>query len=184
MTLKELLGDSYSETMTLADVDKALAGKKFVDLETGKYVDKDKYNKLQDKLSTAEKELADYKESTKDYETLKSENETFKTEKADNEMKSKLTKLGISDKFYKYVKSDIADGTLKIGDDEKTNKDAVAKYLKDNPSFATTKENHQKVITITPTKTNTTDENKGGNANQIVNDNIRNALLGNRASEE
>lgn len=42
-TLRELFGDSYKEGMTLAEAEKALEGKKLVDLSTGEYVSKAKY---------------------------------------------------------------------------------------------------------------------------------------------
>jgi len=59
--LKALLGDSYKEGMTLEEVGNALKGKKLVDLSTGKYVDKDKFdtqiNNLNAKLNEKEQEL-------------------------------------------------------------------------------------------------------------------------------
>ena len=41
MTLKELLGDSYKEELTHAEIDALLKDKKLADLNTGRYVDKD-----------------------------------------------------------------------------------------------------------------------------------------------
>lgn len=59
--LKALLGDAYKEDMTLEEVGNALKGKKLVDLSTGRYVDKDKFdtqvNNLNAKLSEKEQEL-------------------------------------------------------------------------------------------------------------------------------
>ena len=59
--LKALLGDSYKEGMTLEEVGNALKGKKFADLSTGKYVDKDKFdtqiNNLNAKLNEKEQQL-------------------------------------------------------------------------------------------------------------------------------
>lgn len=61
MNLEELLGDAYREDMSVADIKAALAGKKLVDLSTGQYVDKNKYNtdinKLQSSLNDKEAEL-------------------------------------------------------------------------------------------------------------------------------
>lgn len=61
MNLEELLGEAYKEDMSLTDIKNALAGKKLVDLSTGQYVDKSKYNtdinKLQSSLSDAENKL-------------------------------------------------------------------------------------------------------------------------------
>ena len=41
--LQKLLGDAYKEGMTIDDINAALQGKKFADLSTGAYVDKNKY---------------------------------------------------------------------------------------------------------------------------------------------
>ena len=43
-TLRELLGESYKEGMTLDEAEKALEGKKLVDLSAGEYVSKAKYD--------------------------------------------------------------------------------------------------------------------------------------------
>lgn len=42
--LRELLGESYKEGMTLTEAEKVLEGKKLVDLSTGDYVSKAKYD--------------------------------------------------------------------------------------------------------------------------------------------
>lgn len=59
--LKALLGDSYKENMTLEDVAAFFKGKKFADLSTGKYVDKDKFdtqvNSLTQQLNEKQNEL-------------------------------------------------------------------------------------------------------------------------------
>lgn len=61
MNLKDLLGEAYKEDMTLADIESALTGKKLVDLSTGRYVDKNKYDndvaKLQNSLNDKTNEL-------------------------------------------------------------------------------------------------------------------------------
>lgn len=62
--MKDLMGDSYKEGITLDEVKTFMEGKKFADLSTGKYVDSDKYNNaissmndLQNKLKTANETL-------------------------------------------------------------------------------------------------------------------------------
>lgn len=61
MNLKDLLGESFKEDMTFADIETALAGMKLADLSTGNYVDKNKYetdvNKLKTTLSQKDDEL-------------------------------------------------------------------------------------------------------------------------------
>ena len=63
MNLKDLLGDSFKEGMTFADIETALAGMKLADLSTGAYVDKNKYeadvNKLKGTISQKDTELRD-----------------------------------------------------------------------------------------------------------------------------
>lgn len=59
--LKALLGDSYKEGMTLEEVGAFFKGKKFADLSTGQYVDKNKFdntvNDLNKKLTDANTQL-------------------------------------------------------------------------------------------------------------------------------
>lgn len=59
--LQALMGDSYKEGMTAEEIGAFFKGKKFADLSTGKYVDKEKYdnqvNTLANKLSAKEQEL-------------------------------------------------------------------------------------------------------------------------------
>ena len=44
MNLQEMLGDAYHEGMTIDEINSALQNKKFADLSTGAYVDKNKYD--------------------------------------------------------------------------------------------------------------------------------------------
>ena len=172
--LKKLMGSAYKDGITVEEINTFLGTGKFVNLNDGNYVDKDKYNKAvaeKDGLKTKYDELT---EKTKDYDTIKSENDTFKGEKADAELKAKLVGLGISEKAFKYVKGDIADETLKIGDDEKANKEAIQKYLKANPQFAKEKPNViQRVIT---TKVDDLGDGTSSDGHKVVNDNFRAAL--------
>ena len=57
--LKTLMGDAYHEGMTVDEVDAFFGKGKYVDLNSGKYVDKSKHERV-------EQELASLKESTKD----------------------------------------------------------------------------------------------------------------------
>ena len=60
MNLQELLGDSYTEGMTIEQINSALRTKKLVDLNQGGYVDKNKYNTDINKLNASlhEKDVA------------------------------------------------------------------------------------------------------------------------------
>lgn len=167
------MGSAYKDGITVEEINTFLGSGKFVNLNDGKYVDKDKYDKAISEKDQLKSSLSELTEKTKDYDTMKSELETFKSEKEDADLKAKLTALGISEKSFKYVKGDIADKTLVIGDDEKANKTAVEKYLKDNPQFATgVQGGNQRVIT---TKV-TTNSNQQVDDNKVVNDNLRAAL--------
>lgn len=44
MNIQEMLGDAYHEGMTIDEMNAALSGKKFADLSTGAYVDKNKFD--------------------------------------------------------------------------------------------------------------------------------------------
>lgn len=60
MNLKEMLGDAYKEGMTFEEVSNFFEGKKFADLSTGNYVDKNKYESEVNSLKTqlSEKDTA------------------------------------------------------------------------------------------------------------------------------
>ena len=85
MNLKELLGEAYKEGMTFEEISAALEGKKFADLSTGAYVDKNKYEadikakdnelkqkaqELANKMTAEEKAQADAQAKDKLIETL------------------------------------------------------------------------------------------------------------------
>ena len=61
MDLKEVLGDAYKDGMTFEEVSNFFADKKFADLSTGNYVDKNKYesevNSLKKQLSEKDTQL-------------------------------------------------------------------------------------------------------------------------------
>lgn len=134
--IKELLGDAYKDGMTLEEVDAALKDKKLVDLSTGEYVAKGKYDTLETKYQNLKSEHEQVKEQTKDYETLKAKNEAYEAEKQDADFKSKVVKYGIKESAYKYVKGDIVAKELELGEDEKVNQANVKKYLETHPEFA------------------------------------------------
>jgi hypothetical protein len=83
--IRELLGDAYKEDMTFAEVESALTGKDLVDLSTGKYVSKSKYdtvigerddfkNKYNSTLTDAQKAEAEAKEREERYKAIEREN--------------------------------------------------------------------------------------------------------------
>ena len=90
--LQALLGDSYKEGMTVEEIGEFFKGKKFADLSTGNYVDKNKYtneiNNLNNQLSQTQKELndklTDDEKNTKAYNDLVKQNEQLQKQLADN----------------------------------------------------------------------------------------------------
>lgn len=169
--LKSLMGDAYHDGITVEEVETFFGKGKYVDLGSGKYVDKSKYDRV-------EQELTALKESTKDYDALKSENETFKAKEADATLKEKLINLGVNGDSFKYVKSDIGDKVLVLGEDEAKNKEAVAEYLKAHPQFAKgeSEKPSPKVTKVVTTKVENTDSGNKPDGHKIFNDSIRRAL--------
>ncbi len=168
------MGDAYHDGITVEEVNSFLGKGKYVDLQSGKYVDKDKYDKAVNDKTAVQKSLDDLTEKTKDYDTIKGENDKFKSDKADADLKAKLVGYGISDKAFKYVKGDIADKSLTIGDDDKANKDAVTAYLKDHPQFASTTPNPtaRKVVS---TIINAGEKTKDDTSHESINNRFREA---------
>jgi len=83
-TLKELLGDSYKDTLTAAEIDKLLETKKLADLTSGNYVDKQKYEDLKKDLEA---------KSTAASEQLKQLDELRKTAGASEQLKTEIDNL-------------------------------------------------------------------------------------------
>mgnify|MGYP007111715365 CR=1 FL=1 len=173
--LKKLMGDSYKDGITVEEINKFLGTGKFVNLVDGNYVDKDKYNKVISERDQIKASLVELTDKTKDYDALKAENDTFKGEKKDAELKATLSKLGIDDKAFKYVKGDIADKTLVITEDEKANKAAVTEYLKANPQFAAKGQSGSGSRVIT-TKVLTSGDGQQTDNHKDVNDKLRAAF--------
>lgn len=166
--LKKLLGSSYHEGITAEEINAALNGKKLVDLNEGEYVAKDKYNKVKTDLDALT-------EKTKDYDSLKEANEKYESDKKDADLLVRLKAAGINEKSFKYVKNDLADGTLVDSDDPKTFKANVEKYLKDNPQFSAQKPQVQTRIITTKVDNSGKEALSQKNVNSSINDAIRKA---------
>lgn len=140
MDLKSILGDKYSETMTLADVDRELANMKLVDLNGSiKYVVKDKFDKL-------EREYNDYKEATKDYETVKESYVKYQQAEQNEFLKKELLTAGVNPKFADDVLYRIEKGVIK--NEEGKLADNVKEFLKANPHYAGTTQPQQQPVII------------------------------------
>lgn len=174
MGLKDLLGSAYKEGMTEAEINAALDAGKYVNLKDGKYVDKDKADRL-------EAEITQLKANAKSNEDLSKELETLKAEKADRDLNDKLLGLGFKKDALKYVKGDIADKSLVIGDKDDDNKKAVAEYLKTHPQFGNSQQQPDvkgKRVVIGTKVDGQVDDKKGEGENKEVNHSINDAIRG------
>lgn len=99
-TIRELLGDAFSETMTYSDIEKALSGKKLADLSSGEYVSKGKLTDYENRAKLAEKKLAErMTEEEKQAQTLAERESHYKALERENafyKYKAELSK-SISD---------------------------------------------------------------------------------------
>lgn len=135
MTLKELLGDSYKEELTHAEIDALLKDKKLADLSTGRYVDKDKYDKTVRERDEAKQSLTDANEKYKDYDSLKEYHEKGVKAEKDKEIKAKLTEAGVKDEFLDYVLYQLESGKID-GKDEKKIVENTKTWLTENKQYA------------------------------------------------
>ena len=143
---------------------------KLANLKSGSYVDKAKLDKANSSYSELQNKYNELFESTKNYEADKKELETFRAEKVNREYFDKITGANVDNKYAKFVLSEIKSN---MNENDKF-EDALAKYVKENPQYLTTKQGVFKFGTTTPNL-------EGGNApednktiNQTMNDIIRN----------
>lgn len=135
MDLKELLGDSYKEELTHAEINALIKDKKLVDLSTGRYVDKDKYDRAIKERDEAKNSLADVNEKYKDYDSLKDYHEKGVKAEKDSKVKSKLTEAGVKDEFLDYVLFQVESGKID-GKDENKLVENTKTWLNDNKQYA------------------------------------------------
>lgn len=146
-TLKDILGDSYREDMTLADIESAIAEKKLADLSSGEYVSKGKLTDYERRMKDAEKKLADKltEEEKAQIEQAKRE-EYYKALEKENARNKYITKLAKTIKDEKvleeivelYVEGDFAKAIDKQNDylanyHSELEKTIKADLLKQNP---------------------------------------------------
>lgn len=148
--LQTLMGDAYHEGITTEEIATFFQGKKFADLSTGKYVDKNKYenevnmlkasisqkdNELKSKMSDEELSIASAKEQQAEIERLTK----LLNQQALDSNKSKAMANTIEIKTILGLKEDDVDynsflGNIVSSDGEKTSKIAtyVNKIVKDS----------------------------------------------------
>lgn len=169
MTLKELLGDSYKEELTHAEIDALLKDKKLADLNTGRYVDKDKYEKAVKERDEAKQSLTDANEKYKDYDSLKEYHEKGVKAEKDKELKSKLTEAGVKDEFLDYVLFQVESGKID-GKDEKKLVENTKTWLTENKQYAKEQQPNPQPTPnkVLPGTTLPGGNNQGGNAPKVI----------------
>ena len=160
-TIQELLGAGYKEGMTLDEINEAIKDKKIVDLSTGEYVGKGKYDAAVKERDDARKERDEIIASHKDYDELKKYRETSEAEKASKALTDKLTSYGAKAEMVDFVKFQIESGKIERGKDDKTLEENVKKFLKENPQYASS----EKPTPPANTNHNPPRVNIGGNDN-------------------
>ena len=139
--LRELLGESYKEGMTFEEAEKALEGKKLVDLSTGEYVSKAKYDD-DTKLLKDYKAQVDGKQGEIDsaVEKAKAEAKAEYEKQLENERTAVKRKRareksyeGLTDEQKGIYDAFIKDDDLKLTDDGESysNFDELAKPIKE-----------------------------------------------------
>lgn len=116
MGLKDLLGDSYKDGMTIEDIEKVLSDRKLADLSSGDYVSKGKYaeldkkykdieNKLKERMTAEEKqseELAQREQYYKDLErklNLSEFNNKLSSSISDEKTRNEIAELMVDGKI-------------------------------------------------------------------------------------
>ena len=135
--LKSLFGEGslsyeeFSQKLSEANV-------KLVNLKSGNYVDKSKYEKLektqtewQTKFSALEESTKGFSELQTQYDTLKADYDALKEKQDTAEKMSLITGANVNPKFAKFVASEVQ----ALTNESKDFKTALEEYLKDNKEF-------------------------------------------------
>lgn len=136
--LKSLFGKNslnYEEFSKLLGNSKDI---KLVNLKSGNYVDKAKYDKLvksvndsQAKYSDFEKNNKEYTNLQKSYDTLKTDYETLLNKHNETEKMGLINSANVNPKFAKFVYSEVSSQV----NDGKDFKSALTEYLNENKDF-------------------------------------------------
>lgn len=131
--LKELLGENYKEEMTSDEIVEAIKqNEKLVNLSTGKYVAKGKFDDLNAKFERVSK-------TAQDYEKLKGNLDSYKEKYTELTMKENLRKSGVKDEFLDYALFKMKKAEVDVNDPDKFN-EHISKWLKENPQYGKTSE--------------------------------------------
>lgn len=137
--LKSLFGDS---SLSYDEFEEKLSKSgdtiKLANLKTGKYVDNDKFTKVESDLSSMTEKYNALVESTKDYDELKKNYETSQASYSELQNKytqmermNQIDKSNVNPKFAKFVYNEV-NGQVT---DKKDFQTCLAEYLKENKEF-------------------------------------------------
>lgn len=102
MKLEDILGEAYTEGMSIDDINAALADKKLVDLSSGNYVDKNKYqSKIKELQDTIDKQNEDInnrmtEEEKKNNAQLENQKKFDALQKLCDEQRLELNKMRVA----------------------------------------------------------------------------------------
>lgn len=118
--LKTLMGESYKEDLSVQDINDFLQDKNYVDLKSGNYVAKDKYQKAVDKYNDALNQL-------KDYNDIKPKYDEFVQKEKQAKLNELAKSVNIKDEFIEFA-------LMKIGNVENV-EEALKEFAKNNQQF-------------------------------------------------
>lgn len=136
--LKELLGDAYKDGMTFDEINAALKDRKIVDLATGEYVGKGKFDAVVGERDKAIRERDEATLKVKDYDDLKKYKDDNEALKATKALEETLKGYGVKPEMLEFVRFQVESGKIVRGKDDKDLEENVKKFLKDNPQYAST----------------------------------------------
>lgn len=142
--LKELLGDAFKDGMTIDEVNAALKDRKIVDLASGEYVGKGKYEAAVKERDDARKERDEANEKHKDYDDLVKYRDEAEAAKKASALEETLKGYGVKPDMLEFVRFQVESGKIERGKDGKALEDNVKKFLKDNPQYASDQQSRQK----------------------------------------
>lgn len=108
---------------------------KLANLGSGLYVDKAKLDRTNNSLNELKEQYKALADNTKTYEADMKELLAFREEKANQGFMDKITGAKIDNKYAKFVLSEVKS---QVNEENKFD-DVLAKYVKENPQFLTTR---------------------------------------------
>lgn len=167
--LKTLFGEgslTYDEFATkLSDGNIKLAN-----LSNSAYVEKVKFDKVNNKYRELETKYNELETNMGNYEADKKELEAFRAEKVNREYFDKITGANVDNRYAKFVLSEVKSS---MQDNDKF-EDVLTKYVKENPQYLTTRQGVFKFGSSTPNLEGGSSPEDNKTINQTMNEIIRN----------